>query len=88
MEIHVDIMKALTEDPKNPTRVMYTTNITWLKLQECLNLLIKNGLVQEVEGLRSKRYAITQKGREAIGEYTAFVKELMPLPTNKEFLEL
>ncbi|MFQ5970625.1 MAG: DUF4364 family protein [Nitrososphaerales archaeon] len=85
MEIHMDIIMALTEEPKHPTKLMDTTNLTWTKFQQCLKELMKNGYVQEVEGLSRKRYAITQKGRDTLDKYRRFVKDMIPLSSITEY---
>jgi len=86
-EIYMDIMTALTEGPKNPTRLMYTTNLSWAPLQECLKALINQGLVQE-SGHNSSRksYALTQKGNDIIGRYRDFMKDVSHLANNEQLV--
>ena len=80
LEIYMDIMMALADGPKNPTRLMYTTNLSWAPLQECLKALITQGAVVESEnGSSRKTYALTQKGSNIISRYREFAKELVPL---------
>lgn len=76
-EIYMDIMTAMSDGPKNPTRLMCNTNISWAPLQECLRDLIKRGLVQE-NGQNSSRksYALTQKGNYVISRYKDFIKDI------------
>ena len=84
-EIYMDIMSALTDGPKNPTRLMYTTNLSWAPLQECLKALINQGLVQESgENSNRKNYALTQRGNDIIGRYRDFMKDISQLTNNEQ----
>ncbi len=80
-------MTALADGPKNPTRLMYTTNLSWAPLQECLKSLINQGLVQE-SGHNSSRksYALTQKGNDIIGRYKDFMKDINQLTNNEQLV--
>ncbi len=87
-EIYMDIMTALSDGPKNPTRLMYTTNLSWAPLQECLKSLINQGMVQE-SGQNSSRksYALTQKGSDIIGRYKDFMKDINQLANNEQLMQ-
>ena len=79
-EINMDIMMALSDGPKNPTRLMYTTNLSWAPLQECLKTLITQGLVAESDHNSNRKvYSLTQKGTTIISRYREFTNELTPL---------
>ncbi len=79
-EIYMDIMMALTDGPKNPTRLMYTTNLSWAPLQECLKTLITQQMVAESENNSSRKvYSLTQKGIAIINRYREFTRELTAL---------
>jgi len=79
-EIYMDIMMALTDGPKNPTRLMYTTNLSWAPLQECLKTLITQQMVTESENNSSRKvYSLTQKGIAIINRYKEFTRELTEL---------
>jgi predicted transcriptional regulator len=79
-EIYMDIMMALTDGPKNPTRLMYTTNLSWAPLQECLKTLITQGMVAESDNKSNRKvYSLSQKGVAIINRYKEFTKELTEL---------
>ncbi len=87
-EIYMDIMTALTDGPKNPTRLMYTTNLSWAPLQECLKSLINQGLVQESgQNSNRKSYALTQKGNDIIGRYKDFMKDVNQLAGKEQLAQ-
>lgn len=86
-EIYMDIMTALTDGPKNPTRLMYTTNLSWAPLQECLKALINQGLVAEAgQNSSRKSYTLTQKGGEIISRYKDFMKDVNQLAHNEQLV--
>lgn len=79
-EIYMDIMMALTDGPKNPTRLMYTTNLSWAPLQECLKTLITQRMVTESENNSSRKvYSLSQKGVTIVNRYKEFTRELTEL---------
>ena len=86
-EIYMDILIALSDNQKNPTRLMYATNLSWAPLQECLKTLVNGGFVQESGNNSSRKtYALTQKARDIIRRYMEFVKDVSHL-TNNQVLE-
>ena len=79
-EIYMDIMMALADGHKNPTRLMYTTNLSWAPLQECLKTLITQELVIESDHSSNRKvYSLTHKGSGITSRYREFAKELTPL---------
>lgn len=80
LEIYMDVMAKLGEGPKSPTKLMYTTNLSWAPLQEILNVLIKKGLAQETRrSYRRRLYALTPKGTELMTRYKDFLKEIIQI---------
>jgi len=76
LEIYLDILQALKKGVIKPTRIMYSTNLSWNPLQEILESLIEQGLVEEKETKNRKRYEITEKGLAAL-KYFNKTKELV-----------
>lgn len=84
-EIYMDIMTALADGHKNPTRLMYTTNLSWAPLQECLKTLITQGLVIESDHSSNRKvYSLTQKGNDIMGRYRDFMKDISQLANNEQ----
>ena len=80
LEMHVDILKVLAHwGPLKLTHVMYKGNFNSSILRECLDLLTKQGLVEE-KILRKERivYAITQRGITVL-KYFRELKEVLPI---------
>jgi len=81
-------MTALADGSKNPTRLMYTTNLSWAPLQECLKSLMSQGLIQE-SGHNSSRksYALTEKGNDIMNRYRDFMKDVNQLASNGQLTQ-
>lgn len=78
-EIYMDILMALEDGSKNPTRLMYATNLSWAPLQECLKALIVHGSIRESEQSSNRKiYSLTQKGSGIIVRYKEFMREFTP----------
>ena len=79
-EIYMDIMIALSESSKNPTRLMNATNLSWAPLRESLGTLVGEGFVQESGNGSSRRtYALTQKGHDAVRRYKELLRDVAVL---------
>ena len=78
--MYVDILKVLAHwGPLKLTHVMYKANVNCSVLEEYLNLLTKQGLVEE-KIIRKERkvYAITQRGVSVL-KYFRELKEMLPI---------
>ena len=76
----MDILKVLAHwGPLKLTHVMYKANLNCSVLEEYLNLLTKQGLVEE-KIIRKERkvYAITQRGVSVL-KYFRELKEMLPI---------
>ena len=64
LEMYVDILKVLVHwGPLKLTHVMYKANVNCSVLEGYLDLLVKQGLVEEKISKRERKfYAITQRG--------------------------
>ena len=69
LEIYFDILKVIDRGTHKPTRIMYKTNLSWTSLNEIFKTLIKGGFIREELRKKSKRYHITDKGKNALYYY-------------------
>lgn len=76
LEIYLDVLEVIKRRIDKPTRIMYSANLSWKPLQEILTALVTNGLILEEEIKNSKRYSITERGRQALN-YFRKTKELV-----------
>lgn len=74
----MDLMMALSDGAKSPTRLMYITNLSWAPLQQCLRIVIDKGLVEESRTTYRRRlYALTNTGTEIMGRYKNFLRDVV-----------
>jgi predicted transcriptional regulator len=67
LQVNLEILKTLVENGKlNSTHITYHTYLNNKSVNECLEFLIENNLVQELEYKARKKYEITNRGTEAI----------------------
>ena len=69
LEIYFDILEVIERGTDKPTQIMYKTNLSWATLQGIFDMLIKGGFVIEEIRKNSKRYKVTEKGRNALSYY-------------------
>lgn len=69
-QIAIDVLTVISEGEVRPTRIMYSSNLSWNSLKGTLELLVGKGYVDEEQiSDRVKKYSITAKGREVLGYY-------------------
>jgi predicted transcriptional regulator len=69
-QIAIDVLTVISEGEVRPTRIMYSSNLSWNSLKGTLELLVGKGYVDEEQiSDRGKKYSITAKGREVLGYY-------------------
>jgi predicted transcriptional regulator len=57
---------VINKGTDKPTRIMYKTNLSWTSLCSVLKTLINSDFIREEKKRNSKRYHITEKGRNAL----------------------
>lgn len=76
MEILVDILKAVANGNEKPTHIMYKANLSWTRLKDQLNFLIKQDMLIEEEHESGTVYRMTPKGKEII-EYFKKIESVL-----------
>ena len=66
IELYVDVLRAIYNGRRSPSRVVYAANLSYDRVMRCINFLLEQGLVQRIEGEKKKRYMVTESGREVI----------------------
>ena len=66
LEIFFDVLAVIDRGHSKPTRIMYKTNLAWTSLQDVFETLIDGGFVHLETSKNSRRYSITEKGRNAL----------------------
>ncbi len=79
LEIYFDVLEAIESGVDKPTLIMYGTNLSWSSLCDVFETLINSGFVREEKKKKSKRYYITEKGRNALSHHLKSMVGLIQL---------
>ena len=77
LEIYFDILRVVERGVDKPTKIMYSTNLSWKTLNQILSLLISRGFLREEPVKTSKRYHITKKGHNALSYHRRSLEGLV-----------
>jgi len=77
LEIYFDVLEVIEKGTEKPTRIMYSTNLSWNTLNEILYVLISNGFITVEEAEGSKRYCLTEKGTRALSYHKRSLEGLV-----------
>jgi len=77
VEIYLDILRASMKVHK-PTRIMYSSNLSWKPLQEYLKNLKEMGLITEERKNGHRLYYITENGKNVLS-YLGQLRKILPL---------
>src|SRR4030065_2953115 len=85
LEMYVDILKVLAQrGPLKLTHVMYKANVNCSVLIECLEFLLKQGLVEERTLKKSRTvYAVTQQGLTVLKSFRELTQALPCIEESK-----
>jgi predicted transcriptional regulator len=79
LEICIDVLKVLAaRGPLKPTHIMYKANVNRSLLKWCLDLLVRQNLVEERRRGERTVYAITDRGI-AVLNYFKELKTMLPI---------
>jgi predicted transcriptional regulator len=71
LRIYRDILKTVdNEGHAKPTKILYTANLSYERLNRYLNELVSRGLLHEVDEEGGRYYEITEDGRKLLREIT------------------
>uniref|UniRef100_A0A7C4FI90 CARD domain-containing protein n=1 Tax=Ignisphaera aggregans TaxID=334771 RepID=A0A7C4FI90_9CREN len=62
LSILFDILKALSEEPQNPTKLAVLVNMPYDRLKKILDELVEKGLLQYEEQGRVRIYSLSKDG--------------------------
>ena len=78
LEIYLDILKVINKGVYKPTRIMYSSNLSWKPLMKALESMMQQGLLSnEKDGIRTT-YHLTKKGKEIL-KYLRQATELLEI---------
>ena len=74
LEISLEVLRAIDKGQDKPTRIMYITNLSWIPLKKIFESLISQGLMEETEIGRRRKYTITAKGKKVLRYFEGMTK--------------
>ncbi|KON29399.1 hypothetical protein AC480_03275 [miscellaneous Crenarchaeota group archaeon SMTZ1-55] len=74
LEIYFDVLKVIHKGTRKPTRIMYETNLSWTALCSVFETLLSSDFIREEKRKSSKRYHITEKGKNALDYHVKSVE--------------
>jgi predicted transcriptional regulator len=77
LEIFFDVLAVIERGVSKPTRIMYKTNLSWTSMHDVFETLIEGGFILEEEVGTLKRYAITEKGQNALAYHLRSLEGLV-----------
>ncbi|MCD6530463.1 transcriptional regulator [Candidatus Bathyarchaeota archaeon] len=77
LEIYLDVLRVISNGCSKPTRIMYSSNLSWKPLKEILESLIKQELIRVEVEKKAKRYYITPRGLRVLGYFKKIREELI-----------
>ena len=82
-QMYIDVLRAVKDGLKKPTRIMYRSNLSWRPLKNILDELVTLGLVERKivnpqNGYRKRTiYMITKKGAKIVQKANELENELI-----------
>jgi predicted transcriptional regulator len=66
IELYVDVLRAICNGRRSPSRVVYAANLSYDRVIKCIDFLLDQGLVKRVDEEDRKRYVVTERGQEVV----------------------
>ena len=82
LDIYFDVLKTIDNGTDKPTRIMYETNLSWTSLLSVFTALINSEFIRVEKMKTSKRYYITEKGKNALSYHIKSLEGLTVVSDN------
>ena len=69
IEIYLDILQTIKKGVDKPTRIMYSTNLSWKPLMQFINAMMEQKLITSEELGCHITYKITDKGMNVLNYF-------------------
>lgn len=74
LEIYFDVLEAIDKGVDDPTRIIFTSDLSWASLCGVFDTLLNNGFIREEKGKTSNKFCITKKGKNALSYHLKSVE--------------
>jgi predicted transcriptional regulator len=69
IEIYLEVLQTIKKGINKPTRIMYSTNLSWKPLMQVLDAMMKQDLITLERQKRHVSYKITEKGMNVLNYF-------------------
>jgi predicted transcriptional regulator len=76
LELYLDVLRAVYNGRRAPSRVVYAANLSYDRVMNCIDFLLTQGLVERIEGIKKKRYTVTENGKNVIKYFQEIEKHM------------
>jgi predicted transcriptional regulator len=76
LRIYLDVLKVIRKGESKPTRIMYSSNLSWKPLKQILNSLIDQEIVEVTRAKSHNVYSLTEKGFDVLEYFDAAKMEI------------
>ena len=77
LQIYFDVLEVIAEGTSKPTQIMYGTNLSWNTLSRVFEVLLTSQFLRKEKTKSSKRFYITEKGKQALAYYRRSIEGLV-----------
>jgi predicted transcriptional regulator len=77
LQIYFDVLDVIAKGTSKPTQIMYGTNLSWNTLNKVFDVLITSQFLRKENTKTSRRFYITDKGKQALSYYRRSIEELV-----------
>lgn len=79
LEICYDVLQSVADGADAPTKMVYRANISWVMLQDILNLLLTSDFIVLKSSGGRRTFRLTKKGQEALRKLESVSKDFEPI---------
>jgi|GEM_PF-469040 len=79
LETCMDILRAMADGYQKPTHIMYKANLSWVRMQRYLRLLVDQGYVRRSKSSEGILYCPTEKGIKLLAYFQRAQADLQAL---------
>ena len=75
MELHIDVLRAIYNGRKSPSRVVYAANLSYDRVTQCITFLEEQKLIRRIDD-KKKKYEATKRGIEVLQYFSEIANSL------------
>ncbi len=76
LELYIDVLRAIYNGRHAPSRVVYAANLSYDRVMNCIDFLLDQGLVNRIDGIKKKRYTVTERGKNVVKYFSEIERHM------------